>query len=253
MTQSTYYSPTAKAKLNEWGLSDEDVSTEARTTRMLSQGSPLLTAAGNQARQDYNARGLLNTSMAEAGALDTMAAHATGIADADANRIVGVARTDRDNQAAAGRLGAELASREAMTKAGFEHDKSMFNLQDESVTRRMFDTFGHNEKMFGLQDAAAQRSQEAGFNFQRGLVGEQAQRSLQSEYRTAAQNTYTSYQADVSKIQTSDLNPEDKQAHIAALNAMYTSRQDFNNYLWSTAQGWSDEWAQLAVEFGGGS
>lgn len=85
------------------------------------------------------------------------------------------------------------------------------------------------------------------------IIDAQNGTNLSAQYRQATQASYDGFIEQVASIQQSDMDADVKQAQIAQLQSLFQSRQDYINTIFGNMPGWSDEWAQFALEFGGGN
>lgn len=73
---------------------------------------------------------------------------------------------------------------------------------------------------------------------------------LFDNYRDTSQQTYDSYVSAVQAIQISDMNPDVKAAHIANLQQLFTTRQEFINTMFAETPVWAKQWSQFEMQFG---
>lgn len=209
---------------------------------LLSKDNPLVTMARTSAAQRANAAGLMNSSMAmgagEAAAFQAMMPVAQQDAQTNANAQRDAAQNQFTTQRDATLFDQALQRDAKQNEFTAGRDATLF---EQSMQR---DTAQFQNR---LQEMSAQTVEQLKLYDARNGV------ELSGAYRQAAQSTYDSYVSEVTKIQQSDMDPDVKQAQIATLQGLFESRQAYLNATFSAMPGWSDEWSQIALEFGGGN
>jgi transcription termination factor Rho len=221
-------------------------------TRLLTSGNPYLERARTKALAGANRRGLLNSSMAlgagEAAAIDA----ALPIAQADANTFGGAERYNVDigntfardantfgRQGALAKLGG-LLSQESQAQ-GLAGQFGLLDAQQGFTRERDASQFDNRlREIVALTAADLQR-----FDAQQGT-------NLAGDYRRSTEGLYGEYAQAVARINEADMDPNVKQAQVAELQSLYTSRQTHLNTIYSNQSRWNDEWAQFALAFGQG-
>jgi hypothetical protein len=210
-------------------------------TKLLTSGSPYLERARTRALAGANRRGLLNSSMAmgagEAAAIDA----ALPIAQADANTVGGAERYNADIGNTFTRDANTFGRQGALAKLGGMLDQESQARQQAFTRERDASQFANRLREIEAMTAADLQR----FDAQQGT-------NLAGDYRRATEGLYDQYSAAVTRINESDLDPDVKQAQVAELQSLFTSRQAHLNTVYSNQAKWNDAWAQFALEFGQG-
>lgn len=83
----------------------------------------------------------------------------------------------------------------------------------------------------------------------RSIPGAATYRYMNDNGQTVVQG-FDAYVSAVQQIQTSDMDANVKEAQIANLQQMFTTRQDFINTMYSESPKWADDWSQFDLSFG---
>lgn len=198
---------------------------EGRITGLLSANNPVIQQAGNRAMQQFQQRGLLNSSMAIQAANEAMTAKAIEIAGPDAATYT---KTGMLNQTEAN----VFAGREQ--QFGYDMQKQAA----DNAARGSLQT---------QQDAAALIRQNAG---NADTIAANAAKAAENSSRLYADGVNTierEYLAAVDSINNQDIKPEIKTQRIAERRAL----TDMTINAWNAASrslpGWSEQWAVLPV------
>lgn len=198
---------------------------EGRITGLLSANNPVIQQAGNRAMQQFQQRGLLNSSMAIQAANEAMTAKAIEIAGPDAATYT---KTGMLNQTE----GNDFA--QAEQQFGYDMQKQAA----DNAARGSLQT---------QQDAAALIRQNAG---NADTIAANAAKAAENSSRLYADGVNTierEYLAAVDSINNQDITPEVKTQRIAERRAL----TDMTINAWNAASrslpGWSEQWAVLPV------
>lgn len=245
---ATVTAPTAQT--TEW--KPDAQSTVAHQVGMLTaQGSPLITQAQTATKQEANARGMLNSTMALQAGQEAAYKAALPIAQQDASTF-----------AEAGRFNAGAKNTAMLTNANLAADAGRFNASAANAAQQQQQQAGIQSGQMEQQAAINRTQIQQQYENQRQLLTAQTDEQLRmldaqngtklsDSYRATSQSTYDAYIADVQRIQESDMDPDVKAAQVANLQGLYQTRQEFINTIYKFSPGWSTEWSQFAVEFGG--
>lgn len=249
--------------LQQVGLSQSDIDTSGRVAAVKDPNSALMKQATGNVNMDFARRGLLNSSAAAQSADEAMTSKALEIVNPDIDRLVGIVRGNADNASAMAREQASIAGQANIASmnnaAAMERQNAQLSAADAQQLRDLQSRQSIAQMQIDANKGATQQSFENSLRLldkqtqaQLQVGNENASRALQESYRTSAQATYDSYLRDVHAIQVSgDMDAATKQAQITNLNQLYTQRQSYVNTVFKAVPGWRNEWAQLAVEFGG--
>lgn len=229
--------PTPAAATTDW-TPDANSTVAGQVASITAAGSPLIDQATTAAKQQQNAKGLLNSSLAITAGQDAVYRAALPMAQQDANTY-----------AQAGQFNAGAKNTAALNATNIAADAAQFNAQATNAAKSQQNAAGIS---------SGQQQQQ--FENQRTLLTQQTDEQLRlrdaengtqlaTAYRTASQQTYDSYVTEAQRIQESDMDPDVKAAQIANLQGLYTTRQEYVNTIFAYSPAWSDEWSQFALEF----
>lgn len=238
-------------------------------TKLLASDNPYMTLARSKAQAYSNSRGLLNSTMAGQAGERAAIESALPIAQQDASSYF---TSERDNASAQntfardanafGREGA-LTTAKAGFGLGAQREGQTWKSGESALDRTLQTTENAAEREFRTGEREATEAFTTGrdtaqFNnrlteisaqtdAQIKLLDKQQGTNLYAGYRTASQGINDDYAAAVARINESDMDPDVKQAQIAALQTLTEQRQTFLNTLYANSPQWADEWSMFAV------
>lgn len=220
------WSSGANSNLGQFGLTADDISTQKRMAGVMDDNSELMQMTRGGVDAAFNARGLVNSSMAVQAGREAMLSKAMDIVNPEIERMVGIAKTNVDNREAMARQAAANAGQAniaamnnaaAMDRAKFgaEHDlkladvnnKNSVELQKLAAANNMtlaeFNSKSATERQqmadaaaldrAKLQITAAKDQSASDFANQLKLFDMGTERSLQLSDRAAAAELQQSY------------------------------------------------------------
>jgi hypothetical protein len=191
--------------------------------------NPVVRQAVDRAMQMFNARGLMNSSMAVQAGYEAAVSKAIEIAGPDAQRVFEQSRANQDAINTFARDQVLHAYDMAKQNDAQAHDRGMQQ-----------DKFAHDR---GMQDD----DQE----FKGGQTAEERAFTLRQNYIEAQDAVNARYNQAVNQINASNMTPEDRDVAIRQAAAARDGELVYVNNLFSKMQGWSSDWLTSGVPLSG--